>query len=982
MQQNFKILNKQIDGELYQNKSYRTLFSTDASPYKEMPLGVCFPKNKKDIQKIIQFARLHDISLIPRGAGTSLAGQVVGDGLVVDVSKYMNKIIEFNKEEKWILVEPGLVPDTLNHFLKEHGLMFGPETSTANRCTIGGMAGNNSCGLHSLIYGSTRDHTLAITAYLSNGEEVTFSPLNKEEFESKCTGNSLENNLYRKIKEILSPPIHQQQIHDSCPAPEIPRRNTGYALDMLLDNEVFSNKGSSPFNFCKLIVGSEGTLAFITAIKLNLVSLPPPLTGLVCVHCKSLEESLRGNLIALQQKPQAIELMDKTILDLTKGNIEQNRNRFFLKDDPEAILIVEFVAHTETELQKKKDQLENNLKAEGIGYHYPIVIGEDTKKVWNLRKAGLGVLSNLKGDAKPVSFVEDTSVRPKDLPDFIKEFNLILDTYGLSCVYHAHIATGELHLRPILNLKQEKDVQLFRSVAMEVALLVKKFRGSLSGEHGDGRLRGEFIPLMVGEDVFRFMQQIKQTWDPDNIFNRGKIIDCPPMDQFLRFEVNKKTEKIVTSFNFSSSANIQLAAEQCNGSGDCLKMDDAGGTMCPSYRVTRDEKYVTRGRANLLREMITTYKDKQSFNDPELYDSMDLCLSCKACKSECPSNVDVAKLKAEFLQHYYDVQGIPLRARLFSGINTIQSIGSVAPGLYNFISNNTIIKKLIFPFIGITPKRTLPVLQRTSLSKWNQSKKRPPQPKHPIKKIYLFNDEFTNYNDTDIGIKAIQLLTSLGYEVVIPKHIESGRASLSKGLLKKAKKIADKNISYLYPLLSEDTPLVGIEPSSILTFRDEYPDLASSDLLKAAKQISRYVLTFEEFIIKEYERGNIKSTQFTQDKQHVYLHGHCHQKALTSTLPTRQSLSIPENYKVTEIPSGCCGMAGSFGYEKEHYALSMKIGEMSLFPHLRKLKNNVIVSAPGTSCRQQIKDGTGIVALHPVEVLWDALKKKQLPQAM
>jgi Fe-S oxidoreductase len=593
-----------------------------------------------------------------------------------------------------------------------------------------------------------------------------------------------------------------------------------------------------------------------------------------------------------------------------------------------------------------------------------------------LRKAGLGLLANLPGDEKAVPVIEDTAVDVNDLPAYIREFNEILKKYNLYSVHYAHAGSGELHLRPIINLKTKEGNQLFRSIAEEIATLVKKYNGSLSGEHGDGRLRGEFIKQMVGEKNYQLLKDIKKAWDPQHIFNPGKIVDTPLMNTMLRYTAGQQTAAFKTVFRYHNQDVLQHA-EQCNGSGDCRKTQLSGGTMCPSYMATRNEKDTTRARANILREFLTHSDKLNRFDHKEIYDVMDLCLSCKGCKSECPSNVDVAKLKAEFLQQYYDANGVPFRSRLIANFNRSAKWGAIAPWLYNFFMTGLLVSDLVKKFSGFATKRSMPTLYKTTLRSWykknNLRVKDPQRSTINRQRVYLFCDEFTNYNDTAIGIKAILLLEKLGYEVIIPQHEESGRAWLSKGLLRKAKGIANKNIELLHPLITAETPLVGIEPSAILTFRDEYIDLADDDKLEAAKALSKNVFMLEEFIAAEIDKGNITADLFTNQTKAIQLHGHCQQKALSSVAPTVKVLSLPQNYSVQTIPSGCCGMAGSFGYEKEHYELSMNIGEMVLFPAVREQEDDVIIAAPGTSCRHQVKDGTGKIALHPAEILYDAL---------
>lgn len=965
----FENLKSKLDGDLYFDSAMRILYATDASAYRELPMAVAIPRTIDDLKKLIHFARSEKTSLIPRTAGTSLAGQVVGNGIVVDVSKYFTRIIELNPSAGWVRVQPGVIRDELNDFLKPHGLLFGPETSTANRAMIGGMVGNNSCGSNSIVYRSTRENLLEIKAILSDGSEVEFTSLNNEMFRKKCEGDSLEASLYRQISTLLSSPENAEEIRREFPKPSVERRNTGYALDKLLEMEPFTHNGPE-FNFCSLIAGSEGTLAFITEIKLKLVPLPPKETGLLCVHFNTIDESLRANLIGLKYGPTASELIDHYILDCTRDNIEQRKNRFFVQGDPGAVLIIEFKKETRDEISAIARKCEEDMRAAGLGYHFPLVFGEDTKKIWLLRKAALGLLGNVPGDEKGVPVIEDTAVEVTDLPAYIREFNEILKKYKLYSVHYAHAGSGELHLRPILNLKTPEGNLLFRTIAEEIARLVKKYKGSLSGEHGDGRLRGEFIRKMIGEKNYQLLKQVKATWDPENIFNPNKIVDTPSMNTMLRYEPGQQTPNFKTVYRFTNQ-NILQHAEQCNGSGDCRKTHLSGGTMCPSYMATRDEKDTTRARANILREMLTRSTKPNRFDHEEILEVMDLCLSCKGCKSECPSNVDVAKLKGEFLQQYFDANGVSFRSKLIANFSRTAKWGSMAPGLYNFAVEAPLISTLIKKISGFSLKRSIPGMPKKTLRQW--WKERSKTSSETKRKVIFFCDEFTNFHDADLGIKAILLLERLGYDVFMPEHEESGRTWLSKGLLREAQKIADRNVDLLHPLVGPESPLIGIEPSAILTFRDEYLDLVNPDKLTEAKTLAKNSFLIDEFLASEMAKGCIPAERFTRNSRKIKFHAHCHQKALSSATPSVKILSAPANYTVELIPSGCCGMAGSFGYEAEHYDVSMKIGELVLLPAVRSCGDDVIIAATGTSCRHQIKDGTGRKSFHPVEVLYDAL---------
>ncbi|RFC54741.1 FAD-binding and (Fe-S)-binding domain-containing protein [Brumimicrobium aurantiacum] len=959
-----------LEGEFYYTDLMKVIYATDASVYRELPLAVALPKNDEDLKKLIEFANTHKTSLIPRAAGTSLAGQLVGKGIVVDISKHFTKIIEFNEKEKWVRVQPGVVRDELNAFLKPFGLFFSPITSTANRAMIGGMVGNNSSGTTSIVYGTTREHVLELKTLLSDGSEAVFNSLSKSEFKAKTKLPTLEGEIYRQIQLELDLPKNQKNIRKHFPKKSIHRRNTGYALDFLLETEMFS-KEEKAFDFCKLLCGSEGTLAFTTEIKLHLDEVQKPVDVIAALHFSNVDESLRATQLAMKHNPTQCELIDKIILDCTKENINQRKNRWFIEGDPAALLMVEFREDTLAEAMFKAETMITDLKNHQMGYAFPVISPENTDKLRELRKAGLGLLANIPGDKKAVACIEDTAVALEDLADYIQDVGGIMDDFGQKQVVYAHAGAGELHLRPILNLKETHDVNQFYEISKASAELVKKYDGSLSGEHGDGRLRGAFIPIMVGEENYELFKRVKSTWDPNYIFNPNKIVDTPPMNTSLRYEPDVKEKKIDTVFDFSDKGGILRAAEKCNGSGDCRKLPLSGGTMCPSYQATRNEKDTTRARANTLREFLTKSEKANPFDHEEIKTVMDLCLSCKGCTSECPSNVDMSTLKAEFLHQYYKENGVPFRAKAFAYINEFNKLGGAVPSLYNFFLTNPLFSKPAKKMLGVAEKRSLPTIHKVSLRKWYKKNYKASNGDNGT--VVLFCDEFTNWNDTEIGIKSIELLQALKYHVKLVEHPESGRAAISKGLLPRAKKMANKNVSIFKDLINSDTPLLGIEPSAILSFRDEYPRLVDKELVAEAKKISRNVLMIDEFLAREVKKGKITSADFTTKKEEILLHGHCHQKSLGNIHECVRLLSVPENYSVKLIPSGCCGMAGSFGYEKEHYELSQKVGGMVLFPAVKSAVSETKIVAAGTSCRHQIKDATERKAIHPVEVLWEAL---------
>ena len=968
MNQKLNQLKKQLKGELHFNKLHKSLFATDASVYRKLPLAVAFPKNKKDLQFLIQFAQQHHTSLIPRTAGTSLAGQCVGEGIVVDVSKHFTKIIDVDKENKTVTLQAGVIRDELNDYLKPFGLFFGPNTSTSNRCMIGGMVGNNSSGTTSIQYGVTRDKILGLKCLLSDGEEVVFDQLSLEEFFKKTKLNTLEGTIYKTLYSKLNPSEAKQEIRQQFPKSEIHRRNTGYAVDALLETEVFSDS-NIPINLAKLLCGSEGTLAFTTEITLQLDKLPPKHTVMVIAHYNSLYNCLNDVSKAMKHVLHTCEMMDDVILDCTQNNKKYNSYRFFVEGSPKALLMLELKSDSLEDLQEQTTALLKSLTASGLSYAQPILKGEDINKALALRKAGLGLLGNMIGDKKAVACIEDTAVALSDLPSYIEEFTQLMEGFGQQAVYYAHAGAGELHLRPILNLKEQEGVTYFREITKAVAKLVKKYKGSFSGEHGDGIARGEFLPMQIGETNYQLLKHIKQTFDPSNIFNPGKIIDAYPMDKDLRYIPNRIEPDIKTLLDFSDSEGILRLAEKCNGSGDCRKTENASGVMCPSYQATKDEKNTTRGRANALREVLTNNLSINKFDSKELKEVFALCLSCKACATECPSNVDIASAKAEFLYQYHKGHKPSFADNLFGKSSTYNKMAAKFPALSNTVFTNTFTSSIIKKMTNIAPERSLPRISSKSFSKMPQQTLL--QNDTFIKEVLLFVDEFSNYLDATIAEDAHILLTKLGYKVTIIEHLDSGRALLSKGFLREAKATANINIEYLKNKVSENTPLLGIEPSAILGFRDEYLRLAKDKA--SAESIATHSYLIEEFLASEIALGNINTEQFTSEEKVIKIHNHCHQKALSNQKVTFDILNLPINYKPTIIPSGCCGMAGSFGFEKDKYEVSMQIGELKLFPAVRNASEEVIIAANGTSCRHQIKDGTQKQALHPISILRKAL---------
>ena len=962
-------LRQDLEGDVRFDNLTKTIYATDASVYRKIPLGAAFPKTVDDIKTIVRFANNENIGLIPRTAGTSLAGQCVGDGLVVDVSKHFTNIISVDEVNKQVTVQPGVIRDELNQYLKPYGLFFGPNTSTSNRCMMGGMVGNNSSGTTSIQYGVTRDKIISMKTILSDGSEAEFGRITAEDFKKKQQGNTLEASLYNNVfKELVDKEI-ASEIIEHFPKPEIHRRNTGYAVDELLKSEIFGGR-ETYFNMAELLCGSEGTLAFTTEITVQLDDLPPALSAMVITHYTSLEDCLMDVVPVMEHPLHLCEMMDKVILDCTKSNRTQLANRFFVEGDPAALLMLQVSAHTEEELKVVVASLIATIEKSGLSYSNPVLFGDQIAKAIELRKAGLGLLGNIVGDMKAVACIEDTAVALPDLKNFIAEFSEIMKGYGQSAVYYAHAGAGELHLRPILNLKKSTDVGLFRSITTDVAKLTKKYKGSFSGEHGDGIVRAEFIPIMIGDKNYQLLRRIKSYFDPKGIFNPGKIVDAYPMDKSFRYEIDRKEPEIKTLMDFSDSEGILKAAEKCNGSGDCRKTHHMNGGMCPSYHVTKNEKDTTRGRANTLREFLTNPNStaKNSFDSPEIKEAFDLCLSCKACASECPSNVDVSTLKAEFLYQYQEANGYPLRGKLFAYNTKLNGLGSKVYGLTNAIYESKFLGGLLKKSSGVAKERSLPKVYSFNFDKHLQKSNL--QNTKSKKKVVLYIDEFTKYLDIEVGKDAIELLTRLGYDVEL-FYAESGRTFLSKGFLKQAQKLAIKNTKELKKFAEAGLSILGLEPSAILSFRDEYKRMTSDKT--TAQKIADHSFLIEEFLAKEIADGNLSSSDFTQEARDIKIHNHCHQKALSNQKVTFDVLNLPANYKVTIIASGCCGMAGSFGYEEEHYETSMKIGGLKLFPAVSKSSNETIIAANGTSCRHQIFDGTKRIAKHPVSILKEAL---------
>ena len=955
-------LQERIDGELLTDLTHRRLYSTDASIYQELPLGVVRPRHRADCETIVRFAGERGVPLIPRAAGTSLAGQCVGSGLVLDISRHMTGVLELNVDERWVRVQPGVILDDLNDELAPHGLMFGPETSTSNRCMIGGMIGNNAAGSHSIVHGTTRDHVLGIEAVLADVSVVRFGAMDDGELSERRAREGLEGAVYRELIEILE--THAEGIRAGSPKPQILRRNTGYALDRLLTHHPFTDGGPA-FDLSPLLCGSEGTLALITEARLNLIPIPRHNLA-VCAHFESLDEATRGTVLALEHHPAAVELMDGEILELSKGNLESARNRFWVEGEPQAVLAIEFFDDDEEALRRRADGLIEAFRAADMGYAFPVVESARVPQVWAVRKAGLGLLTGVRGDHKPVTVVEDVAVAPPDLPRYVSRMRDLMARHGARAVYYGHASVGELHIRPILSFREPGDLERLQAIAQEVAELAGEFDASLAGEHGVGRLRAEFLETVLGPELVGLLRRVKRAFDPAGLFNPGKIIDAPPMISDLRIDPNRAVPELETFLDWSREKGLLRAAERCNGAGACRK-SPGRGTMCPSYMATGEELHSTRGRANLFRQLLSDDGAASALSSDELHDALELCLSCKGCMSECPSSVDIARMKAEFLQHHHDHHGTPLAASVLGQFGRFAALARLTPTFASAISNTGLAKRIL----GVDPRRKVPPFAPRTFSAW--FRRHEPHPSAGERgEVVLFVDEFTEFTEPDVGIAATEFLEAAGYRLIAPSGLDSGRTQISKGLLRKARAAFERSLAVLAPYAEQGLAIIGLEPSAILGFRDEAPDLVRGDeMAQRAASVAAAALLFEEFVCREAREGHLELLRFADAPGRILLHGHCHQKSLVGIQPTVDALGLIPGIRVEVVPSGCCGMAGSFGYA--HYDLSMAIGEQVLFPAVRGADENTVIAAPGTSCRHQIHDGTGRTAVHPAQILRDAL---------
>ena len=940
-----------VQGEVRFDTPARTLYATDASPYEIKPYGVVLPKNVDDIRHTLAVAKRHKLPILARGGGTSLAGQTVGAAIVVDVSKYLDKILDFDEAACTVRVQPGVVRDQLNAFLKPYKLQFTPDVSTTNRANLGGMVANNSAGTRSIKYGKTVDQVVSMTVMLIDGTVTEFRALSADELGEKLELPGLEGDLYRTVYGVVTE--HEAEI--KARFPKVMRRVGGYNLDELT--------GGRPFNLAKLVSGSEGTLAFILDVTVALSPVPAHRL-LALLHFDSLKKSLQAVQHINRHGPSAVETLDDTLLELGLENPNIAPLLGWLQGTPGAVLIVEFDGETEAEMRAGLESVKADPEVMGLAYYLHVAdTPTEQADVWNVRKAGLGVFNTIKGAAKPTAFIEDAAIPPEHLADYIPQVAAVCAKHGVKMVSYGHASVGVIHVRPILDLKTKEGLEAYRKISEETFALVQHYGGSWSGEHGDGLIRSYKNRELFGDTLYGAFREVKRAFDPDNLMNPGKIVEAPPITEALRYGEGYQVLPLTTHFDFSKDDGFMGAIEMCSGVGACRKTGT--GTMCPSYMATRDEDHSTRGRANLLREAMNG-RLEGGLTSRAVYDALDLCLECKACKAECPSQVDMAKMKYEFLQHYYDDHGTPLSARALGNAATVAPLGRALAPVANALLPLPPVRWLVEKTVGVDRRRVMPRYAAQSFDGWRRAHEKTRSPDGEKPKVALFADTWTMYNEPEVGAAATRVLEALGYEVEHVNYGCCGRPQLSKGLLRDAKKLALKNVEALHSYVERGVPVVGLEPSCVASFQDDYRDLVPGEKTEA---VAKNVKMIDQFLAKEWTQGRLEPTQtFHKNGVSIMLHGHCQQRAIQGTSSTKAVLGwLSEN--VAEVDSGCCGMAGSFGYG--HFDVSMQIGEQRLFPAVRAHEGETV--ACGFSCRHQIKDGTAKRAKHLVELMDEAL---------
>jgi FAD/FMN-containing dehydrogenase/Fe-S oxidoreductase len=946
-----RTLQERITGEVRFDEKARALYATDASPYEIKPLGIILPKSVEDVREVVAISNRYGMAILPRGGGTSLAGQTVARALVLDFTKYMTDILAFDADKRHVKVQPGIVRDELNRFLSPHGLQFTPDVATTNRATVGGMVANNSAGTRSIKYGKSVDQVVAMTVMLS---DVTITELKDQtaaELEAKLALQNLEGSVYQTVNRVVTE--HEAEIEARYP--KVMRRVGGYNLD-----EFTAGK---PFNLAKLVAGSEGTLAIILDVTLKLYPVPRH-RCLALLHFDSLVKALTAVQHINRHGPSAVEIMDDHLFELGKKNPHLAPLLTWLQGHPAAVLMVEFDGESEEEMLKGLDGLQTDPKLEQLSYHTHLAFDEtEQQAVLEFRRGGLGIYATVRGNEKPTPFVEDAAIPVENLPNYVPEVLAICERYGVKAVLYAHASVGVIHIRPHLDLKTPEGIELYQRISEETFELVKKYGGSWSGEHGDGLIRSYQNENLFGPVVYQSFRDVKRAFDPNNLMNPGKIVDAEPMTQNLRYGADYPTDTLATILDFSAEGGYLGAVEMCTGVGACRKVGT--GTMCPSFMATRDEDHSTRGRANILREAING-RLPGGLTSSEAFEVLDLCLECKACKAECPSQVDMAKLKYEFLHHYYQDHGTPVSVRAMGSVAKVAPLAQKVAPVANALLPLKPVRSLLERTVKVDRRRVLPRYARESFTSWARTQPSLQSTDTAKPSVALYADTWTVYNEPEVGKAAVRVLERLGYRVEIVPYRCCGRPQISKGLLRDAKRLALENVAALKPYVDRGVPVVGLEPSCVTAFQDDYRDLVPG---AATEAVAGHTLMIDQFLAKEWVGGKLDPGVFTKTDQAVMLHGHCQQRAVIGMSPTKAVLDWVSS-SVEELDAGCCGMAGSFGYG--HYDLSMQIGEQRLFPAVRSHDSEVV--ACGFSCRHQIHDGTGKRAKHVTEVLAEALR--------
>ncbi|MEP3628612.1 MAG: FAD-linked oxidase C-terminal domain-containing protein [Hyphomicrobiales bacterium] len=957
-------LAKRIEGEILFDKFARGRYATDASFYQMMPTAVVVPKHVDDIEACISMSREEGISILPRGGGTSQCGQTVNNSLVLDNTKFMNRVLELDVENQRCIVEPGIVLDELNRILKPHGLWFPVDVSTASRATIGGMVGNNSCGGRSIRYGIMRDNVIAVDAILANGEKKHFGELS--------AGPNVDQPFTQKLLALGDE--HAAEVRARFP--NVMRRVGGYNIDALTPD-------AAPNNLAHLLVGSEGTLGYSTAIELKLSKLVSNKVMGLC-HFPTFYQAMDATQHLVKLGVLGVELIDSTMIALARNiDIFRPTIEAYVRGQPDALLVVEFAEETADENLKKLSMLEEAMGDLGFSWQGNnkqwggvVPLSEDTSQnaISEMRKSGLNIMMSMKSEGKPVSFVEDCAVELPDLAEYTAGLTEIFEKHGTKGTWYAHASVGCLHVRPVLNLRQENDVKTMRSIAEQAFELVRKYKGSHSGEHGDGLLRSEFHADMFGGQLVGAFETVKETFDPQGVFNPGKIVASPKMDDrsLFRYGPDYAVEDFDTVLDWSdwsgAAGGFQGAVEMCNNNGACRKLD--GGTMCPSYRVTRNERDVTRGRANTLRLAISGQLGEDALTSDDMMDAMKLCVSCKGCKRECPTGVDMAAMKIEVLAARAKKNGLSLHDKLVGYLPRYAPALSKFPWFANARNKVPFLAKLLEGPTGFTAKKELPVWSSVPFKDDEATS-------NDDASVVLFADSFNRYFEPENLRATLTVLKAAGRSVTVAKPKDGtrplccGRTFLSVGLIDEAKQEAKRLIEALLPYAKSGTPIIGLEPSCLLTLRDEIPALLSGD---DAKEVSKHAVMLEEYIAKQIDQNTIK-LDLKPPAEKILLHGHCHQKAFGMMSDLEKTLALIPDCKVETIKTSCCGMAGSFGYKKDTQEVSSQMAELSLLPAVRAADATTLIVADGTSCRHQITDGTKRSAIHVARALELALKK-------